>query len=166
VIVWAVKYFYPYLYGTTFTIIVTNHRPLVRNFNINDPGSRLMRWRLKLEECYYKIIHKAGKSNINVDALRWNPIRNDERVHNIQSQERKDNNKEDYLKGIYRGRETVNTIWISWCIRRETSRNITNNKENKIATWLAWHHDVENYISKCEFCQKNKLSQKMKILSY
>ena len=29
-----------------------------------------MRWRLKLEECYYKIIHKAGKSNINVDALR------------------------------------------------------------------------------------------------
>lgn len=28
-----------------------------------------MRWRLKLEEYDYEIIYKAGKTNVNVDAL-------------------------------------------------------------------------------------------------
>jgi len=67
-IVWAVKHFRPYLYGTKFKI-VTDHKPLIWLFNITDPGSRLIRWRLKLEEYDYKILHKAGKSNTNADAL-------------------------------------------------------------------------------------------------
>jgi len=79
-IVWAVKYIRAYLYGTIFTI-VTDHRPLVGLFNVNDPGSRLMCWKLKLEEYDYKIIHKAGKSDTNIDVLSRNPIRNDEHVH-------------------------------------------------------------------------------------
>lgn len=41
-------------------------------FNVNDPGSRLIRWRLKLEEYNYKIIHKAGRANANADALSRN----------------------------------------------------------------------------------------------
>ena len=48
-----------------------------------------MPWRLKLEEYDYKIIYKAGKSNINADALSRNPIRNDERMYNVQSKEKR-----------------------------------------------------------------------------
>ena len=67
-IVWAVKHFRPYLFGRKFTLI-TDHRPLTWLFSIKDPGSRLARWRLKLEEYTYKIEHKPGKINKNADAL-------------------------------------------------------------------------------------------------
>lgn len=67
-IVWAVKHFRPYLYGRKFTI-VTDHRPLTWLFNVKDPGSRLIRWRLKLEEYNYDIIYKQGKLNLNADCL-------------------------------------------------------------------------------------------------
>lgn len=47
-IIFGAKHFRPYLYGRTF-IIVTDHRPLTFLMNVIDPGSRLIRWRLKLE---------------------------------------------------------------------------------------------------------------------
>jgi hypothetical protein len=67
-IVWAVKHFRPYLYGRKFRII-TDHRPLIWLFNLKEPGSRLVRWRLKLEEYDYEIEYKPGKINSNADAL-------------------------------------------------------------------------------------------------
>lgn len=67
-IVWATKYFRPYLYGRKFTIY-TDHRPLIWLMNVKDPNSKLTRWRLKLEEYDYEIIHKKGKYNTNADAL-------------------------------------------------------------------------------------------------
>ncbi|CAH2089856.1 unnamed protein product [Euphydryas editha] len=67
-ILFGVKTFRPYLYGYQFKI-VTDHRPLVWLFNVKDPGSRLMRWRLKLEEYNYEIIYKQGRLNSNVDTL-------------------------------------------------------------------------------------------------
>jgi hypothetical protein len=45
-IVWGCKHFRPYLLGSTFTV-VTDHLPLVWIFNVKDPSSRLLRWRLK-----------------------------------------------------------------------------------------------------------------------
>lgn len=67
-IVWAVKHFRPYLFGRRFKI-VTDHKPLTWLFSVKDPGSRLVRWRLKLEEFEYEIIYKCGKNNTNADAL-------------------------------------------------------------------------------------------------
>ena len=67
-IVWSVKHFRPYLFGRKFKL-VTDHRPLTWLFSIKDPGSRLARWRLKLEEYDYEIIYKPGKINKNADAL-------------------------------------------------------------------------------------------------
>jgi len=40
---------------------------------VKDPTSRLVRWRLKLAEYEYKVIYKAGKINLNADALSRNP---------------------------------------------------------------------------------------------
>jgi len=48
---------------------MTDHKLLIWIFSVNDPGSRLIRWRIKLEEYDYEIIYKAGQSNANADAL-------------------------------------------------------------------------------------------------
>lgn len=67
-IVWATKYFRPYLYGRKFKII-TDHKPLTWLFSLKEPNSKLVRWRLKLEEYDYEISYKKGKQNTNADAL-------------------------------------------------------------------------------------------------
>jgi hypothetical protein len=67
-IVWSTKYFRPYLFGQKFKI-VTDHKPLTWLFNLKEPNSKLIRWRLKLEEYDYEIIDKKGVKNTNADAL-------------------------------------------------------------------------------------------------
>jgi hypothetical protein len=72
-IVWHVKHFRPYLYGRKF-IIRTDHQPLTWLFNLKDPSSRLMRWRIKLEEYDYTIEYVKGVLNATADALSRNPV--------------------------------------------------------------------------------------------
>lgn len=67
-IVFACKYFRPYLFGREF-LIVTDHRPLQWLFSLKEPNSKLVRWRLKIEEYQYKIVYKKGILNKNADAL-------------------------------------------------------------------------------------------------
>jgi hypothetical protein len=43
-------------------------------FSVKDPSSKLLRWRLLLEELDYAIVYKAGKKNVNADALSRNPV--------------------------------------------------------------------------------------------
>lgn len=76
-IVWATKYFRPYLFGRKFKI-VTDHRPLQWVMNIKEPNSRLTRWRLRLSEYDYTVVYKPGKSNTNADALSRIEIHNEE----------------------------------------------------------------------------------------
>ena len=70
----AVTQFRPYLYGRKFKL-VTDHKPLVWLHTSKDPTSRLTRWRLRLEEYEYEVIYKAGKTNVNADALSRNPFK-------------------------------------------------------------------------------------------
>ena len=67
-ITWSVKHFRPYLFGKKFTIYC-DHKPLTYLMSVRDPSSRLLRFRLKLDEYDYEIIHKPGKINTNADAL-------------------------------------------------------------------------------------------------
>lgn len=67
-IVWAVKHFRPYLYGRRF-IIRTDHKPLVYLFNMRDPSSRLLKFRLALEEYDFTVEYVRGKENAVADAL-------------------------------------------------------------------------------------------------
>ena len=48
---------------------MTDHKLLTWVFNVKDPSSRLLRWRLKLEESDYEVVYKPGVRNINADAL-------------------------------------------------------------------------------------------------
>lgn len=67
-IVWAVKHFRPYLYGNKFTIY-TDHRPLAWLDSLKEPNSKLTRYKLRLGEYDFKVVHKSGKQNANADAL-------------------------------------------------------------------------------------------------
>lgn len=67
-IVQSAKHFRPYLFGSKFNLY-TDHQPLTYLFNIKDPNSRLVRWRLALEEYDYNIIYKPGKQNVVADGL-------------------------------------------------------------------------------------------------
>ena len=67
-IVWATRYFRPYLYGKDLKI-VTDHEPLTWIMNVKDPGSRLLRWRIHLQEFDYETTYKRGSQNTNADAL-------------------------------------------------------------------------------------------------
>ena len=77
-IVYCVKHFRPYLYGRKFTL-VTDHKPLMWFKNAQDANMRILRWRLKLAEYDYEVVYKAGKTNVNADALSRNPT-NSEKV--------------------------------------------------------------------------------------
>jgi len=67
-IVWGMRYFRPYLYGRKFTV-VTDHKPLTWIMNMKDPGSRLLRWQIKLEEYDYEVVYRKRALNTNADAL-------------------------------------------------------------------------------------------------
>jgi RNase H-like domain found in reverse transcriptase/Reverse transcriptase (RNA-dependent DNA polymerase)/Integrase zinc binding domain len=67
-IVWACKYFRPYLFGTKF-FLFTDHKPLTYIFSMKDSNGRLMRWRLALEEYDYEIKYRAGSQNVVADGF-------------------------------------------------------------------------------------------------
>lgn len=80
-IVYSTKYFRPYLYGRKFKIY-TDHKPLQWLFSLKEPNSKLLRWRLKLEEYEYEILYKKGSLNKNADALSRIEINMKETIEN------------------------------------------------------------------------------------
>lgn len=113
-IVWAVKHFRPYLYGKRFKI-TSDHKPLTWLFNVKDPGSRLIRWRLKLEEYDYEISYVKGCSNQQADCLsrlcqNQNQNQNentDSNPHLNQTQHQIHLNINDYIRHRNMDEETI-----------------------------------------------------------
>ena len=98
-IVWACKYFRPYLFGRKF-YIYTDHRPLMWLFNLKEPNSKLVRWRLRLEEYDYQIIYKKGSLNTNADALSRIQLNIYENESIINNPGDSDQNIVEYLKSL------------------------------------------------------------------
>ena len=67
-IIWAMKYFRPYLFGQKFKII-TDHKPLTWLMSFKEPNSKLVRWKLRLLEYDYEVMYKKGSQNVIADAL-------------------------------------------------------------------------------------------------
>jgi len=74
-IVWALKYFRPYLYGKSF-IIKTDHRPLKCLISLKEQSPRIVRWQTLLSEFDFKVEYIKGKQNKVADFLSRNPTRN------------------------------------------------------------------------------------------
>ncbi|PNF37360.1 hypothetical protein B7P43_G17830 [Cryptotermes secundus] len=139
-IVWACKHFRPYLLGRKFQI-VTDHKGLTWIFNVKDPSSRLMRWKLLLQEYDYEIQYRAGQRNCNTDSLSRYPTQ----CLNINAEEITDDRKQRIIAemndcpiGDHQG------------IQRTIKR---------IKLYLSWpgiEQDVTKYIKECKTCQVNK----------
>lgn len=103
-IVWSVDKFNHYLYGRRFNIL-SDHKPLVWLDSVEDPGAKLLRWRLKLNNYNYKIDYTPGKTNYVADELSRNNYRDlldrysDEKiipsVFNINANDDSDDEDED-----------------------------------------------------------------------
>jgi hypothetical protein len=61
------------LLGRKFQI-VTDHKGLTWIFNVKDPSSRLIRWKLLLEKYDYEILYREGQRNYNADSLSCYPV--------------------------------------------------------------------------------------------
>ena len=69
----AIKEFYPYLYGRSFTL-VTDHHPLTSLENLYDYGGRLTRWSLFLQQFDFKFEYRHGVAHTNADCLSCVPV--------------------------------------------------------------------------------------------
>lgn len=104
-IVWAVKYFRPYLYARKFTIM-TDYKPLIYLFGMKDPSNRMLKFCLLLEEYDFKIVYLKGKDNVVADALSRVCITSDE------------------LKSMHEGIMTLNVL------TRAQKRKLDENSKN------------------------------------
>lgn len=143
-IVWGIKHFRPYLYGRKFKI-ASDHKPLLWIMNIKDPGSRLLRWRIKLEEYDYEIIYKKGALNTNADALsRISGIVLEEKEEpkNDPSPDKKRQIMYEYHDAPLGGHRGMN----------RTYKAIKVNH-----SWPNMKQEIEEYVKKCKSCQVNKI---------
>ncbi len=64
----TIHHFHYYLYGVYFKAF-TDHKPLINILNGQPPSARLLRWKIKLSDYHFDIIHIAGEVNSVDDAL-------------------------------------------------------------------------------------------------
>ncbi len=67
-IVWAIKKFMLYLYGTEF-IIQTDHKPLVYLNKTKFVNDRIMRWAMFIQNYKFRIESIRGSENVGADFL-------------------------------------------------------------------------------------------------
>jgi hypothetical protein len=144
-IVWGIKHFRPYLYERKFKI-ASDHKPLVWIMNVKDPGSRLLRWRIQLEEYDYEIIYKRGAINTNADAL--------SRL-NTMVKEEKGNDKEE-IEDTQK-REQILYEYHDAPLGGHRGMNKTYNAIKTKFFWPNMKKEIEEYVRKCKSCQTNKL---------
>ena len=71
-VLYAIMDFPPYLYGREFNS-ACDYEPIHWKTCVKNPGARLLRWRLRLQDYQYKFECKPGKLNRGVEALSRNP---------------------------------------------------------------------------------------------
>ncbi|CAI7820602.1 unnamed protein product [Closterium sp. NIES-54] len=67
-VVWAIKHFRPYLYGSRF-LLQTDHQALQWLMTTKDLTGKLARWSLLLQEYDFTVSYRPGETHRNVDAL-------------------------------------------------------------------------------------------------
>jgi hypothetical protein len=140
-IVWGIKHFRPYLYGRRFKI-VSDHKPLTWIMSVKDPGSRLLRWRIQLEEYEYEIVYKPGVQNSNADALsRINALAGDDSESSGIDQEMKIKILQENHDSVLGGHKGMNKTYEAIKLHYQ---------------WPNMRKEIEDYVKKCEKCQTNK----------
>jgi hypothetical protein len=163
-----------------FTVI-TDHKPFIWIFKMNDPNCRIMRLKLKLEKFDYTIIYKKEKENLDSDGLSriYEYIMTTEDAGAELSSEEvgaeKEKGRSQPLDAGTNGEpeevEEKNTGLSDkekleilqelheTPIGGHIGMNRTYKRLKHYISWEGMKEDVETFINKCEKCQKNKLTQ-------
>ena len=91
-VLYAVMNFRPYLYGREF-ILACDYEPIHWITYVENPGARLLRWRLRPQDYQYKFEYKQGKLNRGVEALSGNPATDTDSTCSTESSEDSDNSE-------------------------------------------------------------------------
>lgn len=110
---------------------------------MKDPGSRLLRWRLQLEEYDYEIAYKKGSSNTNADALSRIGSVSKEKPHNRELDEKT--------------RRQILYEFHDAPIGGHKGMNKTYRAIKSRYTWPNMRQEIEEYVKKCRSCKLNKV---------
>jgi hypothetical protein len=139
-IVWGIKHFRPYLCGRKFKI-VSDHKPRTWIMSVKDPGSRLLRWRIQLEEYDYEIVYKPGVQNSNADAL--------SRINTLaEGSESNEIDQDMKVKLLQENHDTV--------LGGHRGMNKTYEAIKVHYQWPNMKREVEEDVKQCAKCQLNK----------
>lgn len=158
-VVWAVKRFRCYVYGTTFTVY-TDHKPLLGIYKMKDPSSRLLRLYLKLSEYSITLEYKPGKHNTIADGLSRLPTQVNvitrAQARKLQAQEVETNSEDEYCTS--NNAEDSESEWedIEEVIDEETFQNV----EEKDQEW----EDIEEFYKHEQPIKITKPKHKKEIL--
>jgi hypothetical protein len=163
-------------------MIVTDHKPLTWIFKMNDPSSRILRLKLKLQEFDYTIVYKKGKENCNSDGLSRmfaetepevasvNALTGEEEEVGITTNSEESGDTEEK----HGGSDKIETACAEVSAKEKLEIlkeihdspigghaciNRTYRKLKQFINWEGVKSDVEQYIRKCEKCQENKMTQ-------
>jgi hypothetical protein len=147
-IVWACKQFRPYLIGRRFQVL-TDHKGLTWIFRVKDPSSRLIRWRLLLEEYDFEVVYKPGKQNVNADSLSRYPEVNLNELGDLPPTVMLE--KDRKLKIIREMHDCP--------IGGHQGISRTLERIKLYTKWKGIEKDVKEYIKGCKVCQQVKMGK-------
>jgi hypothetical protein len=126
--------------------MVTDHKPLTWIMNVKDPESRLLRWRIKLEEHEYEVVYKKGALNTYADAL--------SRINSLTAKQGAPKEKRELVteEGM---RSTILYEYHDSPVGGHRGMNKTF-REIKKNEWPNMKRDIGKYVKQCKSCQVNK----------
>lgn len=127
---------------------MTDHRPLTWIFSVKDRSSRLLRWRLKLEEYEYEVVYKKGSNNTNADAL-----------STIHLTEGHTNDHENKVRPTKEAKEAIFQELHDKTTGGHQGMNRTYDRLKLFTSWPGMKQDLEEYVRRFETCQQNKITQ-------
>jgi hypothetical protein len=110
--------------------------------SVKDSGSRLLRWRIQLEEYDYEIVYKPGKQNANADAL--------SRISTLEREDCTLGKVDDDLKTKILHENHVSALG------GHRGMNKTYEAIRRHYQWPNMNGEVEEDVKSCVKCQMNK----------
>ena len=65
--VWAIKNFWPYVWGVKFTVR-TDRKPLVSLHGLKETSSHIIRWKERLAPYNFDIVYTKGTDNLSISS--------------------------------------------------------------------------------------------------
>lgn len=184
-IVWALKYFHPYIYGATFTIY-SDHAALKAILTTKMPRGRIARWILDIQSYRFSIIHRKGSEMIDADTLGRLTSNHQEHIEltttNFRHFQQEDPLLQPYFHRLTPPFRIINSLLYRQGIHSpnyvpviprklvptilhqahdsltggHVGRDKTLDKAMSLGWWPYMRDDIDRWVNSCEACQRFK----------